>query len=242
MAGRLPAASESPRPGFRPRAEPAGPRAGSGATAAGTHRLPAATSLPARPVARPAPPEPLPLAAARTAPVRPARSSAATAHVPASASARQWSCPGALVSRASDGGRPRAGRTAQEQGLRRERPQRTACSSTEARSNVTRAPRRQRPHDQGPRGHGRGAARRPRSPDRRGAENATDPSTRHEGRPDQARSVNSSANTWDSGCGPTYCWQLHWPASYRSGFFCSSQAVGTSTRSWHRPCLSCLAR
>ncbi|MFD9564743.1 hypothetical protein [Streptomyces sp. NPDC059994] len=28
-----------------------------------------------------------------------------------------------------------------------------------------------------------------------------------------ARSVSSSANTWDSGCGPTYCWQLHWPDS-----------------------------
>ncbi|MEU8589570.1 NUDIX hydrolase [Streptomyces sp. NPDC048664] len=27
--------------------------------------------------------------------------------------------------------------------------------------------------------------------------------------PGQARSVRSSANTCDSGCGPTYCWQLH---------------------------------
>lgn len=33
------------------------------------------------------------------------------------------------------------------------------------------------------------------------------------GFPGYAKSVSSSANTWDSGCGPTYCWQLHWPDS-----------------------------
>ncbi|MFI1363357.1 TetR family transcriptional regulator C-terminal domain-containing protein [Streptomyces griseochromogenes] len=33
------------------------------------------------------------------------------------------------------------------------------------------------------------------------------------GRRLQIRSVRSSAYTWDSGCGPTYCWQLHCPAS-----------------------------
>lgn len=58
----------------------------------------------------------------------------------------------------------------------------------------------------------------------------------------QARSVSSSAYTWESGCGPTYCWQLQTPGSKLSGFLFSSQDVGTSTVSWHLPCRSCLAR